>query len=139
MRQICLIACASQKQAVAAPAHHLYQSQLFRKSVGWMRCQSFNEWFILSAKHGLVMPDQILKPYDLTLNAMSVDARRKWAKNVLNDLMTLLPEPASVTFLAGAKYREFLINPLREKDHIVHIPLQGLRIGKQLQWLDAHC
>lgn len=138
MKKICLIACASQKRAVAAPAQDLYQSELFRKSVSWMHRQNFDEWFILSAKHGLVKPEQILEPYNLTLNTMKADARRQWGKIVLDELMTVLPAPASITFLAGSKYREYLSEPLREKGYEVLIPMQGLGIGKQLQWLDAH-
>lgn len=138
MKKICLIACASQKQVIAAPAQELYQSELFRKSVGWMHRQHFDGWFILSAKHGLVKPDQILEPYNLTLNAMKADARRQWAQAVLTELSTVLPDHASITFLAGSKYREYLSDALREKGYEVMIPMQGLKIGKQLQWLDTH-
>jgi hypothetical protein len=138
MKKACLIACASQKQAAAAPAQDLYQSELFRKSVGWMHRQNFDEWFILSAKHGLVKPEQILESYNSTLNTMKADARHQWAKIVLDALMIVLPEPASITFLAGSKYREYLAEPLREKGYEVLIPMQGLGIGKQLQWLDTH-
>ena len=35
------------------------------------------------------------------------------------------------TFLAGEKYRKFLIPELSN----VKIPMKGLKIGKQLQWL----
>jgi hypothetical protein len=138
MKKVCLIACASQKQVVAMPAQDLYQSELFRKSVGWMHHQNFDRWFILSAKHGLVKPEQILEPYNLTLNTMKAYARRQWAQSVLNELITVLPEPASITFLAGWKYREYLSEPLHEKGYEVLIPMRSLGIGKQLQWLDAH-
>lgn len=138
MKKICLIACASQKQAVAASAQELYQSALFRKSIDWMQRQNFDSWFILSAKHGLVKPEQILEPYNLTLNTMKAAARQQWAKSVLYELMIVLPEPASITFLAGSKYREYLSKPLRESGYEVLIPMQGLGIGKQLQWLTAH-
>lgn len=138
MKNVCLIACASQKQAAAAPAQDLYESELFRKSVGWMHRQNFDRWFILSAKHGLVKPEQILEPYNLTLNTIKTHARRQWGKIVLDELMSVLPESASITFLAGSKYREYLSEPLREKGNEILIPMQGLGIGKQLQWLDAH-
>ena len=138
MKKICLIACASQKQAVAVPARDLYQSDLFKKSVRWMQRQNFDTWFILSAKHGIVKPDQILEPYNLTLNTLKADVRRQWAETVLAELMKALPESASITFLAGSKYREYLTQPLHERGYEVHIPMQGLSIGKQLQWLDAH-
>lgn len=138
MKKICLIACASQKQPVAVPAQDLYQSDLFTKSVQWMHRQNFDSWFILSAKHGIVKPDQILEPYNLTLNSLKANVRRQWAETVLADLMKVIPESASISFLAGSKYREYLVEPLQERGYEVHIPMQGLGIGKQLQWLDAH-
>ena len=103
-----------------------------------MQRQNFDTWFILSAKHGIVKPDQILEPYNLTLNTLKADARHQWAETVLAELMKVLPDSASITFLAGSKYREYLAQPLHERGYDVHIPMQGLRIGKQLQWLDAH-
>lgn len=103
-----------------------------------MQRQNFDSWFILSAKHGIAKPDQILEPYNLTLNTMKAHARNQWAETVLDELMKVLPEAASITFLAGSKYREYLSELLREKDYEVLIPMQGLGIGKQLQWLNVH-
>jgi hypothetical protein len=40
-----------------------------------------------------------------------------------------------VVFLAGIKYRENLIDPIREMGCSVEIPMEGLGIGKQLSWL----
>lgn len=138
MRKICLIACASQKQSVAVPAHDLYQSDLYKKSVAWMKRHNFDDWFILSAKHGLVKPDTILSPYDLTLNTLGTSARRQWAKSVLTQLQDYISEPVTITFLAGLKYRDFLVRPLQDAGHNIIIPMEGLRIGEQLQWLDKH-
>ena len=43
-----------------------------------------------------------------------------------------------VTILAGARYREFLVEPLSHVVRRVDIPMQGLAIGKQLRWLRAN-
>lgn len=103
-----------------------------------MRHQNFDRWYILSAKHGLVKPDDVLEPYDLTLNTMTVKERRAWAEVVLADLMKAVPKSTSITFLAGKSYRAFLVEPLRTKGYAIHIPMEGLGIGKQLQWLSAN-
>jgi len=35
--------------------------------------------------------------------------------------------------LTGARYREFLVNAIRDNDLTVEIPLDVMRIGKQLR------
>jgi len=39
-------------------------------------------------------------------------------------------------FLAGSKYREFLIPKLYERGFKVSVPMKGLHFGEQLHWLD---
>ena len=90
-------------------------------------------WFILSAQYGLVHPDELIAPYDLTLNAMPVADRRRWASRVLTQLEPHLNGIRSVTFLAGRRYREFLEPSLRSRGLAVSIPMEGLRIGEQLR------
>ena len=92
-------------------------------------------WFILSAQYGLVHPDEMIAPYDLTLNTMPVVERRRWASRVLTQLEPHLNGIKSVTFLAGRRYREFLEPSLRSRGLVVSIPMEGLRIGEQLSWL----
>jgi cytoplasmic iron level regulating protein YaaA (DUF328/UPF0246 family) len=108
MKRICLIACASSKQDTPQPAKDLYASALFQKSVAWMQKQNFDNWFILSAKHGLLPPDKVIAPYNQTLNQMPIKQRKFWADNVFAALQPYLSNDTSVTFLAGDKYREHL-------------------------------
>lgn len=135
MKRICLIACASSKKNVAQPAKDLYISSLFQKSVEWMKKQDFDEWFILSAQHELLQPNKVIAPYNQTLNNMSAKQRKIWAENVFQALKPHLDENTSVTFMAGKKYREHLENSLRKIGCQIIVPMEGLRIGKQLQWL----
>ena len=48
------------------------------------------------------------------------------------------PRGTTVVFLAGARYREFLVPALREFGTSIEIPMEGLRIGEQLSWLANH-
>ncbi len=131
---IYLLSCVRQKQPVPAPAKDLYTSSWFRKA----RCYVENTgqpWFVLSAKYGLVHPDEVIAPYDCTLNAMPVAERRRWASRVLKQLEPHLDGVKCVVFLAGKRYREFLELPLRHQGLDVRVPMEGLRIGEQSQWL----
>ena len=132
-----LVSCVSQKLPVLAPAKDLYISSLFRKARSYVerKCQP---WFILSAKHGLVHPDQPIAPYDLTLNTMGVRDRRWWAKEVLSQLEPHLDDAGGLVFLAGQRYRQFLEPALQQRGVSVSVPMEGLKIGEQLSWLDKH-
>lgn len=134
---IALVSCVAQKLDRPAPARDLYTSPLF---VGLRRYAETraDAWFILSAKYGLVDPNEVIAPYELTLNTQGTQARRAWAARVREALAPKLPPGCAVILLAGQRYREFIEPWLRERGHPVSIPLEGLPIGRQLQWLKQH-
>jgi len=116
------------------PARELYCSDWFRKARAYAEKIS-DEWFILSAKYALLDPNQIIEPYDKTLRKMPISARREWVRRVLSSLDKVLHPQDCVVVLASVSYREFLIEPLRERGRCVKIPMKGLVFGKQLRWL----
>jgi hypothetical protein len=62
VRRIGLVGCVKDKAQVALPARDLYRSTLFagrRRFVG----RTCDDWWILSAEHGLVHPDDVLEPH----------------------------------------------------------------------------
>jgi hypothetical protein len=69
---------------------------------------------------------------------MKVAERRKWAKRVLSQFEKAAQGINGIVFLAGKRYREFIIGPLKHKDINVSVPMIGLGIGKQLAWLKQH-
>lgn len=129
-----LVSCVAAKRASAAPAKDLYISDWFVKARHYVE-QRGAAWFILSAEHGLVRPDQIVAPYERTLNTMPVHERRLWADRVIAQISEGAPQVTNVVFLAGARYREILANHLRDQGVRVEVPMQGMRIGEQLSWL----
>ena len=133
-KKIALVACVSRKNSMPMPARDLYISDWFRKASAYAT-RVADEWYILSAKHGLVAPDTVIEPYDETLNRMSAAARRTWAGRVSKDLGRVLQPGNQVVILAGIKYRENLIDPIRKMGCSAEIPMEGLGIGRQLRWL----
>lgn len=133
-KKIALVACVSRKTSRSLPAKDLYISDWFRKASAYAR-RVANEWYILSAKYGLVSPDTTIEPYDETLNRMPAAARRAWARRVLKDLSQVLRPGDHVVILAGKRYRENLVGPIQQMGCSVEIPMEGLGIGKQLSWL----
>jgi uncharacterized HhH-GPD family protein len=132
------VSCVKQKRGAAAPARDLYVSELFRGSRRYAETHA-DTWYILSAEYGVVRPDQVIEPYERTLNTMPRRDRLAWAEKVEQQLLGLLPAGAEVILLAGQRYREDIEPFLRKNGHSVSVPLQGLQIGKQLQRLKQIC
>jgi hypothetical protein len=129
-KRVGIVACASCKLTKTAPASEIYTSPLFKKAKAWVE-QNTDEWAILSAKHGLVMPSTRLRPYDLSLNDLNSQQVRTWVAKVQKQLRARW-NPAKVEFvvLAGRKYR----GPFDAFTYTA--PMAGLGIGQQLKWLN---
>jgi len=129
------VSCARRKLTHRARARDLYVSPLFKKSSAVAR-QHFDAWYILSAKHGLVDPDEILEPYDVTLSSMSLRERQEWGTKAFLQFRRVSEDSDRVTFLAGEMYRQPLIPYLEKCGNSTYAPMAGLSIGKQLRWLN---
>jgi hypothetical protein len=132
VKKIVLISCVSQKRSYRSKAKELYISTLFKKNLAYARRLSPDNIFILSAKYGLLDLETEIDPYNLTLNTISAVQIRNWADKVLQQLcqVTNLNHDHFI-FLAGMKYRKFLLPHLRSYE----IPFEGLTIGRQLHAL----
>ena len=127
-----MISCVSKKLDKKSTAENLYISSLFKKNLTYAKSLNPSEIYILSAEHGLLKLTDEIEPYDKTLNNMRSNEIKEWSKKVIYELKSLTDlEKDEFTFLAGEKYRKFLIPEMSN----VKIPMKGLKIGKQLQWL----
>jgi hypothetical protein len=134
---IALISCVKTKLSYPAPARSLYISSWFKKARALVE-SSGARWFLLSSAYGLVSPTAEIKPYDYTLNSVGVAERRRWAEDVLQKLVPELRGQRRITMFAGARYREFLIEPLERRGVTIIVPMAHLTRGEQLQWLAEH-
>ena len=132
MSKIVLISCVKSKHNQRRKASELYTSALFTKALAYAKSLNPDKIFILSAEHGLLGLNDEISPYEKTLNNMNTVARRAWADNVLKQLKTKTDINNDMfIFLAGNNYRSFLTPHLK----YYSVPMEGLPIGKQLQWL----
>lgn len=132
MKTFVLISCVSKKADLEMPAKDLYISPLFKYNLDYAKSLNPDKIFILSAKYGLLELDSQIKPYNQTLNNMDIDQRKIWAKKILEKLEKEVNlKVDKIIFLAGKRYREFLI------PHITNfeIPLSNKGIGEQLKFL----
>lgn len=149
--EVVLVGCSGSKRDHAAPARELYTSPLFLKARRYAEIKG-GPWAILSALHGLVMPDQVLEPYDFTFKHMKSASRspsaamETWGRKVQDALLARWPD-ARFALLAGQDYAACLkgyqtvriggrvyeyMNPPDSLE-----PFAGMGIGKRLAWLDG--
>lgn len=132
MKNIVLISCVSKKLDRKSTAENIYTSSLFKKNLIYAKSLKPNQIYILSAKHGLLKLTDEIEPYNKTLNKMRTNEIKEWSKEVVNQLKSVTDlKNDEFTFLAGEKYRKYLLPELSR----VKIPMKGLKIGEQLQWL----
>lgn len=131
---ITLIACVKGKAPHPCAAREMYQSTWFKKAKAYAEGFYPQRWYILSAQYGLLHPDTPIEPYELTLNAMSAKDRSQWSLKVKGQITETIP-PCKLVFLAGKRYREHLCLWLPIQGYEVEVPMQGLAIGFQQQWL----
>lgn len=134
---IYLVSCTKGKLAGPAPARDLYsKSSWFRKARAYVE-KTGQPWFVLSAKHGLVHPNEVIEWYELALSKdFSTEQRQHWARRVLSQLSPHLNGVDCITFLAGQQYRQYLEKPLRDQGLVVCAPMEHVPWGGQQPWLD---
>ena len=136
MTTITLVACVSKKLDHPAPAKDLYISPWFVKARRYAELTS-DHWFILSAKHHLIRPDQVIEPYEKTLLKMPKPARIDWGRQVAGAIVReTSSETDNLIILAGRYYLDALLPFLFPFHYGLSWPLRGLGIGQQLAWLD---
>ena len=64
----------------------MYISDLFKKSLAYAKKHA-DKVFILSAKYGLLTLDEIIYPYEKTLNKMSEYEKKRWAYKVFRQFI----------------------------------------------------
>jgi len=140
LKSMGLISCTKKKQNYSCMASEMYSaSDLFRKAYAYA-VKEYDFVAILSAKYGLLFPDEKIEPYNLTLNDMSSEEVKKWSEKVFNQMENRLKlsDFDKVFFLAGKKYRQYLIPKLEKKRLHCEVPLGSLGIGKQKAWYKEH-
>jgi hypothetical protein len=102
------------------------------KSLKYAESLSSDVIYVLSAKHGLLSLEEIVEPYDLTLNQLSMSEVKRWAERTVEQLKQVANLASDrFIFLAGERYRRFIVPQVVTSE----IPLQGLSVGTQLLFL----
>lgn len=132
---VLLVTCVKDKLSTPAAARDLYVSPLFKKERGYAERAGL-PWFILSAEHGLVAPEEWLGPYDRYLPDTPRSYRRVWGMWVTERLELLAGPLRGQAFEihAGSAYVDAIREPLTDKGVSLLEPLAGLTLGQRLAW-----
>jgi len=132
-RRVLLIGCVKSKTPGRHRAKDLYVSTLFRRRRGFAEAMPV-PWFILSAKHGLVRPDEELEAYDEALSSYSRADREAWGERVARALLAEIGDLSGTAFEihAGVRYVSAIEPALVAHGATVDVPVRGLRLGQQL-------
>lgn len=91
---------------------------------------------VLSAKYGLLLPDEHIEPYDSSVESMTKAEQMEWTQRVSGQMRKKLPmnEISQVFFHSGSTYRRLLIRLFENQGIQCLVPIQGLRLGQRLAW-----
>ena len=146
---VAIVGCGRRKLDHAAPAEQLYCGSLFRASARWARTHA-HRWCILSARHRVLAPEDIVEPYDYSMHDLqrakgprfAPTPHELWITRCRADLMVAwggarpwVQASDRVVLLAGADYADPLVEWLEAWDVHIEQPLRGLGIGQRMRWL----
>lgn len=128
---ICFIGCTKTKKDYNCKPKEMYsESILFKKQIMYINSVYKCDYYILSAKYGLLHPDHDIEPYDLSLYNMNSIDYKNWCSFVYNQMITRFDiDKIKAVFLCGNKYRKPFLNVFGSCEE----PFKGLGIGQQMQ------
>jgi hypothetical protein len=83
-------------------------------------------WFVLSAKHGLLDPDEVITPYEVQIDDQPAAYRSAWGEWVVAQLADRLQlDGVTVEVHGGVDFAQPLRQPLVRRGAVLEIPLPG--------------
>ena len=117
---VMLVSCGKRKSTKPCQAKEMYNSSRFQclKSIA----EQFGlEWYILSAKYGLLSPNEVIEPYDLSLAMCPLEEQISWAVRTANQLLKADNDTAFF-IVADALYSQHIVPMLHDAGHSVSAP-----------------
>lgn len=102
-----LIACCSRKLKGEYKAKDIYISDLFKYSKKYCEIHCL-DYYILSAKYGLLNKNDIISDYNLTLNTMNKEEKIIWSEKIKKSLLFL--KDNNLIILAGKNYYQYWLD-----------------------------
>ena len=120
---IALVSCGKRKSDSPCCAKDMYNSARFQgfKTI----LETFDlPWYIMSAKYGLLSPDDEISPYDMCLTNCTAEYRKKWAESILKKLQNY-PTATAFSVMANNDYSRDIVPLLEKAGFVVEAPFLG--------------
>ena len=100
---IIIISCGKRKLEGKAKAKDLYIGSLYHQKLEYVKTlYPNNEFYIISAKHGLIHQDVVISSYDRVLPSSSEEFK-EWT-DLVNNQLQIFDSKEEVLFLGGTRY-----------------------------------
>lgn len=136
--RIGLVAAPKRQRGEICRAREQFEpSVVFRRARDYCE-RTYGEWYVLSASHGLLSPQQVIGPDMPALHLLPAAERQRWAARVATQLGTRCSRSAEAlvfVLYASQWYAEILVRaaPFAELEQ----PLAGMTLRERLRWYDA--
>lgn len=132
---IVFLSCTKEKKNKRCKAIEMYsESDLYSKCLEYAKKLKYDKLYILSAKHHVLEPDDIISPYNVTLNDFSIEQKKQWTDKVIKILKEKnINFDEKVYFLCGDSYIEFLKKYFTNYECVFE---DKGGIGDIMHWLD---
>ncbi|HLM50841.1 MAG TPA: hypothetical protein VK279_09865 [Solirubrobacteraceae bacterium] len=124
-QRVLLVGSSGVSGADPMPAAEMFHSDGFRRSRD-LAVRSGLPWFVVTAKHGLLDPDDVIGPSEVDLGDQSITYRTAWGEWVaaqLGDRVQL--RGVTVEVHGGVDFAQPLRQPLARRGAALEIPLPG--------------
>jgi hypothetical protein len=123
--RVVLVGSSGAHGPAPAPAAELFASPGFAAARGAARASGW-PWFVLSAKHGVLEPGDVVGPFDLRIDERSASYRAAWGEWVAAQLAERMPlAGATVEVHGGVDFAQPLRAPLSRRGASLDLPLPG--------------
>jgi hypothetical protein len=123
--RVVLVASSGAHGPVPAPVADLFRSPSFAAARAHA-VRSGHPWFVVSAKHGLLDPGDVVSPYDVQIDERSTSYRAAWGEWVVAQLGERMPlDGATVEVHGGVDFAQPLRQPLSRRGAVLELPLPG--------------
>jgi hypothetical protein len=123
--RVVLIGSSGAMAASPGPAAAVFESPGFARARGHA-ARSGSPWFVLSAKHGLLDPGDVVGPFDLQLGDQPLGYRTAWGEWVAASLAVRLRlQDVVVEVHGGVDFAQPLRQPLARRGAALELSLPG--------------
>lgn len=127
---VAVINCASKKLSYSAPAKDFYIGTVFKVQLEFCK-KNFSNYCIISAKYGLLLPTDIVEPYNLYIGDLTDQQRKELFLDCAKSLRDKFSNCSKIYFLTTDKYAELAQYVTGECIFL----LDGLRGRQKLHYL----